>query len=148
MATYAPIPAQPTSTTQVPKVNVTLNSWKEIAVFLGRGIRTAQRWELDLDLPVHRVRNTARSPVFAFHSELRIWLHSHCKAEITDLSVCLEGQTTPSSQLRSVTRMRTQQLAARMRELLLQQIRHTEQLRHKLESTTHAVNYALKKKRC
>lgn len=24
----------------------TLNSWKEIAVYLGRGVRTAQRWEL------------------------------------------------------------------------------------------------------
>ena len=31
-----------------------LNSWKEIADYLGRGVRTAQRWEVELHLPVRR----------------------------------------------------------------------------------------------
>jgi hypothetical protein len=52
----------------------TLNSWKEIASYLGRGVRTVQSWELELNLPVYRVGSTNRSPVFAFRSELDGWL--------------------------------------------------------------------------
>ncbi len=51
-----------------------LNSWKEIAVYLGRGVRTVQRWHIDSELPVHRVTASARSPVFAFSSEVDSWL--------------------------------------------------------------------------
>jgi hypothetical protein len=29
-----------------------LNGWKEIAGFFGRGVRTVQRWEQQLGLPV------------------------------------------------------------------------------------------------
>ena len=32
-----------------------LDSWKEIAAYLGRGIRTVQRWEREEGLPVHRL---------------------------------------------------------------------------------------------
>jgi phage terminase Nu1 subunit (DNA packaging protein) len=53
-----------------------LSSWKEIATFLGRGVRTVQRWERELGLPVHRVRNTEHSPVFAYREELQVWLKS------------------------------------------------------------------------
>jgi excisionase family DNA binding protein len=42
-----------------------LNSWKEIAGYLGRGVRTVQRWEQELHLPVHRMGKGRRSPVFA-----------------------------------------------------------------------------------
>jgi len=31
-----------------------LSSWKEISSYLGIGVRTAQRWESELGLPVHR----------------------------------------------------------------------------------------------
>jgi len=51
-----------------------LNSWEEISVFLGRGVRTVQRWERQYDLPIHRVGSGARSPVFALPSELNLWL--------------------------------------------------------------------------
>jgi hypothetical protein len=51
-----------------------INSWKEIAAYLRRGIRTVQRWELDLGLPVHRRRGKARSAVNAFKSELDTWM--------------------------------------------------------------------------
>ncbi len=58
---------------QVPKAPV-CNSWKEIAAYLGRGVRTAQRWEHDLQLPVHRPKGTDRSAVLAFPAELDDWL--------------------------------------------------------------------------
>lgn len=51
-----------------------LNSWKEIAGYLDRGIRTVQRWEHGLHLPVHRIGSGKRSPVFANRTELNFWL--------------------------------------------------------------------------
>lgn len=53
-----------------------LQSWKEIAAELGCGVRTVQRWERTLGLPVHRVGKKSRSPVFAFKEELRGWLRN------------------------------------------------------------------------
>jgi hypothetical protein len=51
-----------------------LNSWKEVAQYLGRGVRTVQRWEHDLGLPVRRPRGKSRSAVIAFREELDGWL--------------------------------------------------------------------------
>ena len=51
-----------------------LNSWKEIASFLDRGVRTVQRWEQELQLPVHRIGKGKRSPVYALVPELKFWL--------------------------------------------------------------------------
>ncbi len=51
-----------------------LNGWKEIAAYLGRGVRTIQRWEQALELPVHRPRNGPRSACMAFKPELDRWL--------------------------------------------------------------------------
>lgn len=53
-----------------------LNSWKEIAEYLGRGVRTVQRWEHELGLPVHRIGNGRRSPVYATISELKFWMNT------------------------------------------------------------------------
>lgn len=53
-----------------------LNSWKEIAFYLHRGVRTVERWERDLHLPVRRPRNKTRSAVVAFRSDLDEWLAS------------------------------------------------------------------------
>ena len=51
-----------------------LDSWKEISLFLKRGIRTVQRWEATEGLPVHRHRHLKRGTVFAFASEIDGWL--------------------------------------------------------------------------
>jgi hypothetical protein len=51
-----------------------LNSWKEIAAYVGRGVRTVQRWEANLGLPVHRPKGKDRSAVLAFAEELDTWL--------------------------------------------------------------------------
>ena len=60
----------------VPKKSGVLNSWKEIAAYVGRGVRTVQRWESELQLPVHRPRGKNRSAVVAFPKELDRWLRS------------------------------------------------------------------------
>jgi tetratricopeptide (TPR) repeat protein len=49
-----------------------LDSWKEIAGYLRRGVRTAQRWELEAGLPVRRIGG-ATGAVYAFRSELDAW---------------------------------------------------------------------------
>ena len=51
-----------------------LNSWKEVAAYLGRGVRTVQRWELELGLPVRRPRGKPRSAIIALKPELDRWL--------------------------------------------------------------------------
>lgn len=51
-----------------------LNSWKEVAIYLRRGVRTVQRWEMELGLPVRRPRGKSRSAVIAFKPELDFWL--------------------------------------------------------------------------
>jgi signal recognition particle subunit SEC65 len=37
-------------------------------------VRTVQRWELELGLPVHRTSGGKRAPVFAFEQEIDHWL--------------------------------------------------------------------------
>src|SRR5271169_1458918 len=50
-----------------------LESWGEIASFLGRDVRTVQRWERDLGLPVHRLKTMKQGQVYAYRSELERW---------------------------------------------------------------------------
>ena len=57
-----------------PLSRATLQGWKEIAGELNRSVRTVQRWERTLGLPVHKLGDGAGSPVFAFKDELRSWL--------------------------------------------------------------------------
>lgn len=52
------------------------NSWKEIATFLDRDIRTVWRWEKERGLPVHRIPGDGRRAVFAYQREIEAWLKS------------------------------------------------------------------------
>ena len=54
-----------------------LDSWKEIAEYLGRDVRTAIRWEHERGLPVHRVPGERRGVVFAYTSEIDEWRSGH-----------------------------------------------------------------------
>jgi seryl-tRNA synthetase len=51
------------------------SSWKEIAAFLGKGVRTVQRWEKTLGLPVRRPNGTASNVVVATENDLRRWMN-------------------------------------------------------------------------
>jgi hypothetical protein len=57
-----------------------LDSWKEIAVYLHREVRTAERWEKREGLPVHRHIHPNASSVYAFKHEIDAWLHSRRRA--------------------------------------------------------------------
>ncbi len=51
-----------------------LDSWGEIASYLGREVRTVQRWEGTEDLPVHRHEHKKKSTVYAYTGELDAWI--------------------------------------------------------------------------
>src|SRR5215468_7102603 len=53
-----------------------LDSWKEIAAYLGRGVRSVQRWEREEGLPVHRLSHQKRGSVYAYKNELDEWWQS------------------------------------------------------------------------
>jgi non-specific serine/threonine protein kinase len=57
----------------VPPAADRLESWKEIATYLGRSVRTARRWEAEEGLPVHRHMHRALGSVYAYRSELDAW---------------------------------------------------------------------------
>ena len=51
-------------------------SWKEIAVYLKRGVRTAQRWERFEQLPVRRHKHSRQESVYALRTEIDEWRES------------------------------------------------------------------------
>jgi predicted DNA-binding transcriptional regulator AlpA len=51
-----------------------LNSWKEVAHYVGRSERTIQRWEKNLGLPIHRPAGKLRSSVIAVTDEIDEWI--------------------------------------------------------------------------
>ena len=53
-----------------------LDSWKEIANYLGRDITTVQRWEKREGMPVHRHQHDKRGSVYALSGELDAWIES------------------------------------------------------------------------
>src|SRR5262249_39865034 len=56
-----------------------LDSWKEIAAYLRKGVRTVQRWERTENLPVRRDGQDRPSSVFAYKSDLDAWWHAQTR---------------------------------------------------------------------
>jgi TolB-like protein/Tfp pilus assembly protein PilF len=52
-----------------------LDSWKAIAVYLKRGVRTVMRWEKEEGLPVRRHLHQKRGTVYAYRHEIDAWWH-------------------------------------------------------------------------
>jgi TolB-like protein/Flp pilus assembly protein TadD len=61
-----------------------LDSWKEIATYVKRGVRTVRRWERQEGLPVHRHRHSKQATVYAFGHEIDSWLERRSAAEDAD----------------------------------------------------------------
>jgi excisionase family DNA binding protein len=59
-----------------------LQSWKEIAGYLGVTVRTVQRWEKESDLPIHRQGNGRKARVVAYSDELDGWLQQEPQEEV------------------------------------------------------------------
>ena len=51
-----------------------LTGWKEVAAFLGRSVRTVQRREKEMSLPMRRLKAKGHSNPYALRSELVAWM--------------------------------------------------------------------------
>jgi tetratricopeptide (TPR) repeat protein len=82
-----------------------LDSWKEIAAYLRRDVRTVQRWHDRAGLPVHRHVDPRQRGVFAFRGELDAWANqARALAENTLVSEFGEGATAPAAGARQIRR--------------------------------------------
>lgn len=61
-----------------------LESWKEIAAYLGRDVTTVRRWEKGEGLPVHRHLHNKLGSVYAFTTELDSWRSNRAPTAVTD----------------------------------------------------------------
>jgi hypothetical protein len=71
-----------------------LNGWKEIANHLDVTVRTAQLWEKQRHLPIHRLPGGGKPSVFSTTEELEAWIH------------CNPGQPVPETRPTEIRRTR------------------------------------------
>lgn len=107
-----------------------LSSWKDIARYLGKGVRTVQRWERHLGLPVRRpIGASQKSAVVLHRGDVDAWLATRFSAR-TLLKEGGEGNRSSHSErsslkegirkaqeLRSANQKLTEQIAASIRLL-------------------------------
>ena len=78
--------------TQLTSARHVLHSWKEISSYTGRGVRTIQRYEVQLGFPIHRPAGSPRSAVLAFSDEVDAWLNrSPMRVAETAKAVCIDS---------------------------------------------------------
>jgi hypothetical protein len=96
-----------------------LSGWKEIANYLGKGVRTVQRYERQLGLPVRRPAGKPWGSVVATKAELDAWVSASPIREVFELSGRdFQGEYEACSQrirhgLERMMRLRDQMLALR-----------------------------------
>ena len=69
-----------------------LESWKEIAAYLGRDVTTVRRWERREGLPVYRILHSKLGSVYAYTTELDAWRDGRARAatDVADADPVLE----------------------------------------------------------
>jgi hypothetical protein len=87
-----------------------LSSWKEIAAYLRREVRTFMRWEKERGLPVHRGSNGKSGVVFADMDELDAWTRGELAAG--DVPVAVADALPPGRAVPSSWRIRMSLVAA------------------------------------
>ena len=81
-----------------------LDSWKEIAAYVKRDVRTLQRWEKTAGLPVRRLQKPGLRAVYAYTADLDQWLLNQSGADDTLKTPGAE----PTSELPAVAEPRPQ----------------------------------------
>ncbi len=101
-----------------------LTSWKEIAAYLGKGVRTVQRWEAEFGLPVQRPFARDKGIVHAKREDLDAWLAQNWrKRHLDEEEVPRRHEPNLSkvfAEIESAKRLREQQrvLVAKMHEAM------------------------------
>lgn len=73
-------PAPTDSSPKTSERGTRLDSWKEIAAYLNRDLRTLQRWEKTANLPIRRLNKPGMRAVFAYTADLDEWLRQQSPA--------------------------------------------------------------------
>jgi hypothetical protein len=108
-----------------------LSSWKDIARYLGKGVRTVQRWERHLWLPVRRPNGALqKSAVVLYRGDVDAWLATRFSARALKKN---EAQTTQSSRSARTTLREGIRTA---RELRMANQELTEQITHSIRMLT------------
>ena len=74
-----------------------LSSWKEIAVYLHRQVRTVQRWEKHEGLPIHRHRHRRGNSVYAYKAELDGWWSRETRSVEDQLALLPSKDASPQA---------------------------------------------------
>jgi len=107
-----------------------LSSWKDIAQYLGKGVRTVQRWERHLGLPVRRPTGaTQKSAVVLYRGDVDVWLATRFSARpflkdgvngnqpSRSTRSALKERIRTAQELRIANQVLTEQIAAAIRLL-------------------------------
>jgi hypothetical protein len=95
-----------------------LSGWKEIANYLGKGVRTVQRYEREMALPVRRPAGKPRGSVMVTRAEIDAWVAASPIREAFQLTRS-EASSSASvddaikSGVREMNRLRAQMAALR-----------------------------------
>jgi hypothetical protein len=101
-----------------------LSGWKQIAEYLGKGVRTVQRYERELSLPIRRPAGKSGGSVIATTGELDAWVTATPTREQFELA-----DTTTNTEM-------LQQLRRNVKEVA--------RLRKESEEVRHAISESLK----
>lgn len=108
---------------------IALTCWKDIASYLGKGVRTVQRWEQEFGLPVRRPNGIShKSPVAADPRDLDLWLKSRW-------SVRTEREEADFTHPESNPNFRKVQVRKAMLEQLRENVKLSAELRARLRTS-------------
>lgn len=111
-----------------------LTSWKDIARYMGKGVRTVQRWEMDFGLPVRRPQGSNKKAVLARPHDLDAWVALRCSSRV---QIQAQANAALNSKLGELTMLHAQiqtsrQLRERNHELLEEMKSQLEELRSRV----------------
>ena len=118
-----------------------LNGWKEISNHIERGVRTAQRWEVRLGMPVHRPALKDRSAVVAFTDELDRWLSRTAPDTLNGIDKGGDETLVRVHQNLSKLASHTSELASRTKALK-EQLKRSLEVQHERIASRVCVNPA------
>ena len=117
-----------------------LNSWKEISNYVGRGVRTVQRWEKDFHLPVRRPSGHLKGSVLALKHEIDEWLNTREAREARDAAAVQRIRPTENSEAMTRLHQNMTTLQARCTSFglgtneLQNTLRRTEELHEQIKA--------------
>jgi hypothetical protein len=96
-----------------------LTSWRDIAHYVGKGVRTAQRWERELGLPVRRMKPGKKRSVLAIPEEIDSWVRSQQFTDGSDRAALLRALDVLQKENRELRRQLADSLTTMGRDVLL-----------------------------